>query len=129
MSLLLWGKRLNPEDYPIRSDKEELVGLIQNIKENMIPAFLQNKTGFQAFIKNGIWLSESEYRLINKRLPKNWIELSNFFNNKNHMIYKSLTYREKGTKDTKKRQEYVRDLEAYISYLEKNLIYKFTRQE
>jgi hypothetical protein len=121
-SILLHGEHINPNDYPTRTDYDELDGLIKNIRERMIPMMQNKKMGFQDFIKNALWLGEAEYRISNKKSMGSWKEMAESLTNKEHIIYDALAYRNNNTQDETKRQEFINKLEKYIDYLEAKYI-------
>jgi hypothetical protein len=108
----LYGNPLDdPKDYPTRSDKEELKGLIINIRDRMTPAILKREMGFQTYVKNPLWLAEAEYRLRYKESPESWKEIIERFDDPSHIANQAIAYRNKNTQDDKERRLFTEKFE------------------
>ncbi len=118
---LIYGQKVDPKKYKIRSDKEFLQGHLSAFKTTFIPMYKNEEFGFRELIKQIFFLVQRELRLEGKEPPSSWKELANSIKNQDHIVHDALRLRLNPTKDPdekerllKKLQKYVKDLEAKV---------------
>lgn len=119
---IIYGKSLEKNDFPVRSDKEDLESLIKFYKEYLIPAYKNKKLGFSNIVKGTFWLVEDEQKFKTGKSSTSWKNLANSIKDKKHIIHETLKLRLQPTKDKKVKREFLSKLERYIVYLEKIII-------
>jgi predicted nucleotidyltransferase len=119
---LICGKKINPEDYPKREDKEFLKKRIKTFYNLFIPMYKEKKPldiGFSGLLKQVFWIVELEEQVKGNNPPASWKKLAKSIKDKNHIIHDTLKYRLKKTKDKKLRRAYINKLKRYLKKLEK----------
>ncbi|MFA5176197.1 MAG: nucleotidyltransferase domain-containing protein [Candidatus Nanoarchaeia archaeon] len=116
---LIYGKPIDIQKYPMRTDLQFLIGQINAFKDIFIPNFKEKKMGFSELVKQTTFLVEKEQRIRGIEPPESWKELAKSIKNKNHIIHDVLKLRLNPTKDNKKREKFLRKLNKYIFELEK----------
>ena len=102
---LIFGKALNPDDFPIRTNAEDLEGLIKAFTKEFIPLFESGKFGFQELIKQVFWLIEAEQKSIGNKNVDSWKAFEESITGKDHIIHTASYYRRYPTKNSQKRNE------------------------
>jgi predicted nucleotidyltransferase len=90
---LIYGKPLNPNDYPIRTDQEVLKDEIEIIKSGYIPLFLKGEIDFAPLLKEFFWMTEMELSSIGIKVPHTFVGIANGAN-KDHLIQEALKLRQ-----------------------------------
>ena len=116
---LIFGKKINPKDYPSRDDKESLEIRIRTFRNTFIPWYIGKKMGFSEIIKQVFWLVELEEQVRGNDPPDSWKKLDKSIKNKNHIMHLTYKYRLKGTKDKPERRRFIKRLNTYLNRLEK----------
>lgn len=114
---LLYGKAINPEDYPKRNEVRDLKNRVKTFNNLFIPFYKQKKYGFQEIIKQVFWLVECEEKAKRNDPPETWRKLAKSIKDKDHIIHDTLRLRLKPTKDKKIRAEYIQKLKRYVKKL------------
>ena len=115
----LHGTLLNPEDFPIRTDKKDLEGLIGAFKKLFLPGYKKKDFGFSEILKQVFWLVENEQRVRGENPPDGWKKLARSIKDKKHVIHDTIRLRLNPTKDKNLRGDYIKKLEKYLGRLEK----------
>jgi len=121
---LIYGKKINPEDYPKREDKIFLEKRIKAFHNLFIPMYKEKKPldiGFSGLLKQVFWLVELEEQVKGNNPPASWKGLARSVKDKDHIIHDTLKYRLKKPKDKKIRRAYVNKLKRYLKSLEKRV--------
>ena len=116
---ITYGKGLEKNYFPVRSDKEDLESLIKFYKEYLIPAYKNKKLGFSEIVKGTFWLVEDEQKFKTGKSSTSWKNLAKSIKDKKHIIHETLELRLRPTKDKKVRKEFLSKLKKYIASLEK----------
>ena len=116
---LLYGKEINPEDYPKRDNINDLKIRIETFRKVFIPYYEQKKFGFQEIIKQVFWLVELEEKVSGNNPPETWKKLARSIKDKKHIIHDTLRFRLKPTKDKVERKAFIGKLNRYLLKLEK----------
>lgn len=119
--VLIYGKPLNPKEFPTRTDKEELKNLIKAFHKIFFPLYGQGKFGFSQLLNQVFWLVDLEQRVKEKRPPHSWKKLAKSIKNKKHIIHEALRFRVKRIKDKKQRAKFIISLKKYLKRLEKEV--------
>lgn len=117
---LVYGKELNPKDYPMRSQKEIFRSAIKVLKEQLIPMHKKGDYGFRQVLKQVFWITVHEQIKLGKKPPITWEALDSFVKDKDHIIHRTYYLRKNHTKDKKIRSKYMGDLEIYLERLVKS---------
>lgn len=118
---LIYGKPLNPNEFPVRTDKEDLKNLIQAFHKHFFPLYKQKKFGFSEILNQVFWLVDLEQRIEGKEPPYSWKKLEKSIKNKKHIVHEALKLRLKKTKDKKEKDRFIISLKMYLNKLEKKL--------
>jgi hypothetical protein len=124
---LIYGKRLDLSKFKVRTHKADLKTFTKVFRTWFIPSFKKKEKGvkgefrFFELVKQTFWLVELDIREKKGKSPNDWRELDRTIKDKNHIIHDAWRYRNKPTKDKKKRKAYVKKLEKYVKNIEKRL--------
>lgn len=117
---LVYGKKLNKSNYPMRNSDEMFEHEIKTLRSQTIPLHKKGEYGFQQLIKQVFWIVFHEQKKLGRSPPRTWNGLNIFIKDKNHIIHKAYHFRLEPTKDKRKRKGFVSSLENYLTTLEKN---------
>jgi predicted nucleotidyltransferase len=118
---IIYGKKLDPNKFPTRTEEEEIKRTINFLKSGLIPKYEKEKKDFSGIVKQTFWLADLEQRIKGITPPQTWEGLSKSFKNEDHIIHDAWLYRKHPTKDKKLRFIYIKKLKKYISKLEKEI--------
>ncbi len=118
--VLLYGRPLDINKFPIRSDLEDLRNLASVMKSKFIPSYESKGMGFSGLIKQIFWLTELEEKVAGKKPPYSFQGLVDSISDANHIIHDALKYRLKPTKDKRKRKYFVNKLKKHLGDLNEN---------
>lgn len=111
---LIYGKTLNPKEYPIRDDAQDLCDEIRQIKDGYLPLYKNGEIEIKEVIKELFWLVELKQRLKGKKVNHFFEGIALSVKDKKHIIYISLAIRNAGTVSKKKGREFIVELEKYL---------------
>lgn len=111
---LVYGKKLNKNNFPSRTEREILNQYIKTLKTKSIKLHKERKFGLQQLIKQVFWICYYEQRLAGKNPPRTWKGLNKFIKDKENIIHKTYFLRMHPTKDKHKRKVYIKFLENYF---------------
>lgn len=114
---LVYGRKLNKSDYPMRKPEEMFQHEIKTLKNQTIPLHKKREYGFAQLIKQVFWLSFHEQEILGKNPPRTWKGLNDFIKDKKHIIHKGYYFRLHPTKNKRKRTNFVSSLEKYLEKL------------
>lgn len=115
---LIYGKPLDIKEFIIKSDKQDLLGMIWAFNSLFFLGYQQKKFGFQDLLKQVFWTIELELKIQGKKPPLSLKSMSKLCP-KNHIIHEALKLRKTRTKDKKIRAAFIKRLKTYIKKLEK----------
>jgi hypothetical protein len=113
---LIYGKPLNPKEFPIRIDRVALKDEIKVIQRGYIPAYKQGKIDFYTLLKEVFWLAELEQFVAGKRPVHSFHEIARSIANRSHPAHRALRFRKRVAK-VKEKQTFVLELEKYLQSL------------
>jgi hypothetical protein len=111
---LIYGRSLNPKDYPIRSDREALIDEIKLIQSGYIPAYKNGKITFDPLLKEVFWLVELEQSVAGNKVKHSFEGIAKSVGDMNHIVHEAINLRK--IKDRSKAQE-----RSFIVKLEEHL--------
>lgn len=114
---LIYGKPLNPKNYPVRSDKTELKDEIKIIKEGYVPLYRKGEIGFNSLLKEVFWLVELEQRVFGKKVKHSFEGITKSVADANHIIHDAFELRKKSAKN--KEKKFILKLKKHLEELEK----------
>lgn len=114
---LIYGMDLTERNFFMRSDKEDLKGMVNIFIKKWIPDYERGNFFFGMLIKQTFWLVENEQRAKGNNPPHSWKKLRDSIEDKNHIIYDAWMLRENPTKDKRTRKKYVSRLKRYLEVL------------
>lgn len=118
---LIYGKKLDKNDFYQGSDDKILKSTIKAFRDLFLPMYVKKKFGFSEIIKQTFWLVENHEKFKGNNPPHYWNGLDKSIKEKNHIIHDTLNLRLNPTKDKKIREKFVKKLEKYLDKLEKKL--------
>ncbi len=111
---LIYGSTLNPNRFPVRSDKKALKDEINKIKNGYIPAYRKGKIGFDPLLKEVFWLVELE-QSIKRITPKHSFKgIANSVKDKDHIIHGAYKLKKNPTKNKRKILQFIKKLEKHL---------------
>lgn len=115
---IIYGNGLGENNFPVRSNKEDLESLIKFYKEYLFPAYENKKVGFSEIVKATFWLAEDEQKFKTGKSSTSWKNLAKSIKDKKHIVHETLKLRLHPTKNKRKRAAYLRKLKNYLEKLE-----------
>lgn len=116
---LIYGKKIDINSYPMRSDLEFLKNHIVAFRKFFLPLYKQGKFSFSNLVKQIFFLIEREERIKGKEPPETWKKLAKSIKDKKHIVHDVLDYRLHPGKEKKIREKIIKKLENYLSFLDK----------
>lgn len=116
---LIWGKELNFCDYPPRSNKNRLKGLIHAWNNIFIPLYEKESFNFDQIVKQVFWITEYEQLTKGSEHSHSWRELAKSVSDENHVVHDALKYRQKPLKDKKIQAQFITRVKKYLKRLER----------
>lgn len=110
---LIYGKRLDPKKYPIRTNKKALKDEIKVIKEGYIPFYEKGKLPFDPLLKEVFWLTELEQNILGNKVKHSFESIANSVKDKKHIIHEAIKFR-KGIYGKKDEKKFVQELKEYL---------------
>ncbi len=117
---IIYGEPLDTSDFPRRSHRQDVEGMISVFRDLFIPSFNKKEEGdksgmgFQEVIKQVLWLTENEQRYLGNPTPHSWKALNKSINDPDHIVHLTYNYRKHPTKDKKLRGDYMKKLNNYL---------------
>jgi len=116
----IYGKKLNPNDFPIFSDREDLEGMIEGFRKYFIPLYKKGKFAFSSLVKAVFWLTEAELGYLKQKRYFTWEELVRNVGEK-HIVRDAWVFRIDSYKDESKRKAFLDKLSKHIEALDSAL--------
>jgi hypothetical protein len=114
---LIYGKPLNPKEFPIRSDQIALKDEIEVIKKGYIPTYQKGNIKFSPLLKEVFWLVELEQKVRGKLLNHSFEGISKSVKNKNHIIHEALKFRKGKLNGKKYELQFIQRLANHLNEL------------
>jgi len=109
---LVYGKPLNPLEFPIRSNEDVYRDEVEVIKNGYIPYFEAEKIDFDPLLKEFFWLVEGELELKGIKPRHSFAEITKSVKDPNHLIHEAWNLKQQRTK--KDELKFVAKLRAYL---------------
>jgi predicted nucleotidyltransferase len=116
---LIYGKKLNKEDYVLKDPKIYLKNRIKTFRDLFIPLYEKKEFGFGELIKQVFWLVEVEQDVLGNNPFETWKKLDKSIKDKNHIIHLTYNYRIHNPIDKKLKNKYLAKLDKYLTQLDK----------
>ncbi|NYZ76906.1 hypothetical protein H0O02_01165 [Candidatus Micrarchaeota archaeon] len=114
---LVYGKSINPKNYPIRDDKTALKDEIRVIKIGYIPLYEKGEIKFDSLLKEVFWLVELEQNIFGKKTKHSFEGITNSVDNTKHIIHDAFDLRKKPSKSEEKK--FILKLKKHLEESEK----------
>lgn len=111
---LIYGNPLRTSEFPFRSKKERLEGLIRTFNNEFLPNYEKGTFGFSELVKQVFWLTDLEEQINGKKAAVSWKELANSIRDEKHIIHDALKFRLHPTKDKVKRRVFIVKLRKHL---------------
>ncbi|MDD5133119.1 MAG: hypothetical protein PHD81_02670 [Candidatus Nanoarchaeia archaeon] len=111
---LIYGKKLNPKDYPHRKNYQIIKDEINKIKKGYIPAYKEGIIKFESLLKEVFWLIEWEQKLKHKKIKHSFKNIKNSLKDKNHIIHDAYAFRIGKYKSKLEKQKFIDSLNKYL---------------
>lgn len=92
---LIYGKPINPKEYPIRTDQQAYQDELKIIKNGYVPLFLNGEIDFDPLLKEFFWMTEMELSSKGIKVPHTFTGIA-CGSDKNHLIQEALLLRQQG---------------------------------
>lgn len=116
---LIYGKTLNPNDFPIRTDKQVVRNEIKKIREGYIKAYKLEKSSSPP-IKELFWLVEYVQLSKGNKVKHSFKGIANSVKDSNHIIHEAYRLRLKEKRLTNKdKAQFIKHLKEYLNSIEK----------
>ncbi len=113
---LIYGKKLRCEDFPVRSDVDDLKHLVNAFYSKFLPLYRVGMIDFQMLLKQVFWLADLELKLKGHHPPHSWTAIVLMTDNK-HIA--RLAFRLRGRRSDKRTKRlFIVRLKKYLSRLE-----------
>ena len=114
---LIYGKKLNPKKFKIRSRSKALKEEIKVIEKGYIPYYKINNIQFEPLLKEVFWLVELE--LINKgiKVKGSFIDLARAVKDKSHIIHEAIKLRNYKKITKTQKTKFLTKLKLYLKNL------------
>lgn len=116
---LIYGKPLNPKNYPIRDDKTVLKDEIKVIKRGYIPFYEKGEIKFDPLLKEVFWLVELEQKCLGKKVKHSFKGIAKSVNDIDHIIHYAFDLRKNTSKN--KENKFLLKLKGHLAELEKKI--------
>jgi hypothetical protein len=116
---LIYGKPLNPKNYPIRDDKTTLKEEIRIIKNGYIPFYEKREIKFESLLKEVFWLVELEQTVFGKKVKHSFDGITKSVDDVNHIIHDAFDLRKNPSKS--KENKFILKLKKHLEELEKKI--------
>jgi hypothetical protein len=103
---LIYGKPLDPSDYPVRTDLEAYRDEVEIIKNGYIPLFLRGEIGFAPLLKEFFWMTEMELASKGIVVPHTFAGIAGGANN-DRLVVEALKLRSQGELDKPTKMDFV----------------------
>ncbi|MFH1917102.1 MAG: hypothetical protein ABIJ21_07615 [Nanoarchaeota archaeon] len=113
---LIFGKNLDKDKFHLRSEQEDLTGMIKAFRTIFLPAYERQEMAFSELAKQVFWLAENEERFLGRKPPHHWKHLTESITDKNHIVHDALHIRQTGKGD---KAAFVKKLDKYLARLER----------
>ncbi|MFA5127256.1 MAG: hypothetical protein WC465_04660 [Patescibacteria group bacterium] len=117
---LIYGRPLDPNKFPIRSDKVLLRSAIQKIKKAYIPAYLSGKIGLATLAKEFFWLVELEQNIQGQKVQHSFSGIMKAVSDKEHLVHKAYYLKNSSRLSKLVKQKFIYQLKKYLQNLEKS---------
>lgn len=109
---LIYGKALDPKDYPVRTIKQILKDEVNKIKKGYIKAYERGEIDFEPLLKEVFWLTYWEQKNKGKRVKHSFEGIVKSVGDKNHIIHEATKFRKNPKYKNKK--EFILKLKKYL---------------
>ena len=112
---LIYGKKLDPADFAIRTDREDLNIIIATFHDQFIPDYQKGTLDFQSILKQTFWLADLELCIKSYHPPHSWAKMVEL-TPKDHIARTAFLFR---THEPTKHEQtvFMKKLSAYLAYL------------
>lgn len=114
---LIYGEQLDISKFPMRSDRERFIALIDAIEKIFIPGYREKKVGLGNLVKFTLWLTHLEQKLKGKKIGHSSREIAGSVEDKNHVVHNALEFKLHPTKDESMRENFVKKLTEHLNQL------------
>ena len=111
---LIYGKKLDPKKFPIRSNEKALKDEIKLMKEGYIKLYKKKGIKFDPLLKQVFWLTETEQEVKGIKVKHSFKGITGSVKDKNHIIHDAYKLKKKLKISEKKKKEFVKKLEEYL---------------
>lgn len=113
----IYGKQLNPADYPVRPVSQIVMDEARKIQEGYIPAYMKGAIPFESLLKEVFWLVEWEQTLKGNSVKHSFEGIAASVKDKKHIIHYAAKLRE--NPDRNREKEFISKLGEYLKSLTK----------
>lgn len=113
---LIYGKALNPQNYPIRDDRSTLKDEIKVIKNGYIPFYEKGEIKFDPLLKEVFWLVELEQNVLGKKVDHSFEGIAKSVDDIDHIIHDAFDLRKNPSKN--KEKKFILKLKRHLEELE-----------
>ncbi len=117
---LIYGKQLNPPDFPLRSKEQIVQDEITKIRKGYIPAYRDGTIDFQPLLKEVFWLVEWEQEAKGQAVEHSFKGITKTISDRTHIIYDALQLRDSPSISEVEERKFISKLEQYLTLLEQN---------
>ncbi len=112
-SRIIFGQKIEPGNYPIRSDAEAYKDEIEIILNGYVPQFLEGKIDFSPLLKEFFWMTEMELASKGVSVPHTFLGIAEA-SPASHLIHEALRLRESGKLDRESGVRFVQKLQEFL---------------
>lgn len=117
---LIYGKPLNPKNFPVRSNKKALKDEIKIILNGYIPAYNNRRIMFSPLLKEVFWLVELEQKSKGENPKHSFEEIASSIKEKDHIIHQAIKFRREKLKGKKAEKKFINELISHLKKLKNN---------
>ena len=111
---LVYGKPLNPDDFPIRTDEEMYFDYKKIIVEGYIPLFLKGEIDFSPLLKEFFWMMEMRMASLEIKVPHTFVGIAKGAKN-DPLVREALRLRQKNLVDRDEQLQFVNRLREWVA--------------
>ena len=114
---LIFGSKPEGKLFTRNNDKN-LLTQVSVFKKMFLPAYNNGTFKFDGLVKQALWLSEIEQRVLGYTPEYNWQKLADSVKDKNNIVHDALKLRRQTEIFKKKQDEFIKKLNDYLDFLE-----------
>jgi len=109
---LIYGKALNPKNFPIRSNKQALKDEIKLI-EGYLGLYKKGEIKFNPLLKQVFWLTETEQESKGIKVKHSFKGINASVKDKSHIIHDAYRLKKKTKISKKEKEQFIKKLESF----------------